>query len=93
MWFPCGPEKACKIATHLLKVNPRVFPACTNWSIIQTCKQKEDESAADFKAHLEALFLQHSGFHTIKDATQPVLAALFVNRLSLKISGLINGRK
>lgn len=39
------------------------------------------------------LFLWHSGFHTINDDTQPALAALFVNGLSLEVSGLIKGRK
>lgn len=72
-----------------MKAIPRVFPAYTDWYIIQTCKQKKDESVADFKAHLEALFLQHSGFHTINEVTQPALAALSVNGLSPEMSGLI----
>lgn len=42
-----------------------------------------------FKAHLEALFLWHSGFHAINKVTQPAVAAFFVNGLSPKISGLI----
>lgn len=44
----------------MLKAIPRVL-CHTDWSIIQTCKQKKDESVPDFKAHLEALFLQHKG--------------------------------
>lgn len=33
-------KKASKIATDLLKAIPRVFPACTDGSIIQTRKHK-----------------------------------------------------
>ena len=64
------------------------MPAFNHWPIIQTCKQKKDESVGDFKACLEALFLWHSGFHTISDVFQPALAALFENGLSSEISGL-----
>lgn len=44
---------------------------------------------ADFIVHLETLFLQQSGFHTISDVAQSTLTVLFVNVLSLEISGLI----
>lgn len=39
------------------------------------------------------LFLGHSGFHTINEATPPVLAALVVNELSPEICGLIKRQK
>lgn len=55
--------------------------------------QTEDESVADFKACLEALFSQHSEFHSINEVTQPALAALFVNRFSPEINGLIKMQK
>ena len=32
------PKRTHKIATELLQAIPRVFPACTDWSIIQECK-------------------------------------------------------
>ena len=72
--------------SELLQAIPKVFPAQTDWSNIQNCKQKLDESVADFKAHMEALFLWYLGFHTINNVIQP---GLFVNRLSPEISGLI----
>lgn len=43
--------------------------------------KKKDESVADFRAHLEALLLQVSGFHSRDEVTQPALATLFVNSL------------
>lgn len=44
-------------------------------------------------ACLEALFPQHSEFHSINEVTQPALAALFVNRFSPEINGLIKMQK
>lgn len=41
-------EKALNLATDLLQAIPRVFPAHPDWSIIQMCKQRKDESVADF---------------------------------------------
>ena len=88
-----GPEYAQSIAADLLKAIPRVFPACTDWSITQTCRQKKDESVADFKARLEVLLLWHSGCYTINKATQPALVPLFLIGLSSEISGLIKTQK
>ena len=56
-------------------------------------QKRKDESVADFRAYLEDLFLQHSGFHTINKDTEPALAALFLDELSPKISGLIKRQK
>lgn len=42
----------------------------------------------DSKAHLEALFLWHSGLPTIHEVTQPALVAQFGNGLSSVISVL-----
>ena len=92
-WSPYGPEKAHKIAVDLSKALLKVFPACSGCSIIHTCKQKKDEFRADFKAHLKALFLRHSDFHTIDDAAQPALTALLVNVFSPEISRLIKRQK
>ena len=55
--------------------------------------QTKNESVADFKTQLEALFLRHSGFHTINDVTQPALVAQLVNGLSPEISRLIKRQK
>ena len=55
--------------------------------------KKNDESVMDFKAHSEAAFLQHSGFYTINEVTQPAVAGLCVNGLSPEISGLIKRQK
>ena len=54
-------------------------PACTDWCIIQTCKQKKDESVAKVKAHVETLFLWHPRFRAINEVTHPALVALFVH--------------
>jgi len=84
-----GAENALKVETDLLRANPRV-----PWSVIQTCNQKKkDESVADFRAHLEALLLQVSGFHSRDEVTQPALATLFVNSLCPEVSGLIKRPK
>lgn len=88
-----GPEEAHKIAPEPLQAIRRVFLAHTDWSTIQTCKQKPGDSVEDFKSCLEALLLQHLGFRTIDKITQPALAALFVNELSPEISGLIKRQK
>ena len=48
---------------------------------------------ADFRAHLEALLLQVSGFHSRDEVTQPALATLFVNSLCPEVSGLIRRPK
>lgn len=64
-WSSNGPEKACNIATNLLKAIPRVFPAHTVGRKRKKTKQNKDESVVDFKTYLEALFLQKSRFHTI----------------------------
>lgn len=48
---------------------------------------------ADFRAHLEALLLQVSGFHSRDEVTQLALATLFVNRLCSEVSGLIKRPK
>ena len=48
---------------------------------------------ADFKAHPEAFFLQHSGFHTINYVNQPTLPALFWSGLSPGVSGLVKRQK
>ena len=56
-------------------------------------KKKKDESVADFRAHLEALLLQVSGFHSRDEVTQPALATLFVNSLCPEVSGLIRRLK
>lgn len=53
-----GLQKASQTVTELAQAIPRVFPACTDWSIKQICKQRKDYSVADFKAHLDALFLR-----------------------------------
>lgn len=55
--------------------------------------KKKDESVADFRAHLEALLLQVSGFHSRDEVTQPALATLFVNSLCPEVSGLITRPK
>lgn len=78
------------MAPEPLQAIPRVFLAHADLSIIKNCKQKEGESVADFKACLEAFFLQHLGFHTINKVTQP---ALFVSGLSPEISGLVKRQK
>ena len=56
---------------------------------MQPKKKKKEESVADFRAHLEALLLQVSGFHSRDEVTQPALATLFVNSLCPEVSGLI----
>lgn len=43
-----GAEKALKIATDLLQAISRVFSVHIDWSINQMCKQKKDETVADF---------------------------------------------
>ena len=53
-------KKACKIETDLLEALSSLC-ACTDGSVIQTCKQNRDESVPAFKAHLEPLFLRCSG--------------------------------
>lgn len=60
---------------------------------MQPKKEKKDESMADFRAHLEALLLQVSGFHSRDEVTQLALATLFVNRLCPEVSGLIKRPK
>lgn len=55
--------------TDLLKAIFSVFPAHVDWSVIHICKRKKDESVADCKAGLEALFLRHFKFHTINKVT------------------------
>lgn len=87
---PSWSKKAQNIATALLRAIPNL-PCHANWSIIQTRKQEKDES--DFKVHLEALSLWHSGFHTIEEVPQPALAALSVNGLYPEIRGLIKRQK
>lgn len=66
---------AHKIAIEFLQAISRVFPP-TDGSIIESYKQKTDESAANFRAHLETPLLWHSGLNTINEVTQPALAAL-----------------
>lgn len=93
-WYPDPqPERAHKIAPELLQAIPRVSPACSDCSLTETRNQRKDESVADCKALLEALFLWHSGVHTINKVTQSAPAALFVNGLSSEISGLLKRQK
>lgn len=86
-------ENSFNTAINLLKAVSRVFPAHVDWSGTQTYKWKKDESVVDFKDWLEALFVWHSGFYTIKKANYHDLAVLFLNELSLEISGLIKRQK
>lgn len=94
MLSPQVEEKADNSASDLLKAIPRVFPAHMDRSIIQTGKQKKEESDRLLRpVWKEALSVQHSRFYTRKEVTQPALAALFVNVLSPETRGLIKRQK
>lgn len=92
-WCSYKPEKAPRLAANLLKAFPGVFPTHTDQSVFQTCKQRKMNLWQTLKAFLEALFLQHSGLHTLDEVTQLALAALLVNGLPPEISGLIKGQR
>lgn len=86
------PRKSLPNSNWTLQTIPWVLPAHTDWPIIQTCKQKKDESVADFSVCLKALFLWLSWYHTINRVSQPPLVALLVNGLSSEISRKWDGR-
>lgn len=87
-----GPGKACKIAIELLQAIPRVFPACIDWSIIQTCKRRKDESVGlTLKPIWRPPF--YGIWSSINTTTQSALAALFVNGFFPGMGGLIRRQK
>jgi hypothetical protein len=48
-----GSREVREIAKRLLKSTCSFY--AKDWSIIQSCRQKEDEPVSDFKAHSETL--------------------------------------
>lgn len=87
-----GTSKSLQNSSQILQAVPRVFPVHTDWSIMRTWQKKKD-SVAEFKALWNPFFYGRWGFHIINKVTQSTLAALFVNGLSPKISGLIKRQK
>ena len=62
-----------------------------DWTIIQSCKQKRDESVADFRICLEEIFRQHFG---LRDCEANIaLSAHFVNGLLPELNDLLKKHK
>ena len=82
---------AYKMAQDFLRAIPRIFPQRTNWTLVQSCNWKGDESAADFRPRFESLFLRHSGFTETTSSNQFVLMSLFLCGLFPDLSGMTGG--
>lgn len=80
-------KKVRKVGQSLLEAVPRVFPVRTDWAMIQSCKQKRDESVADFWFCLEEIFREHFGLWDCE--ADGALSARFVNGLLPELHDLL----
>lgn len=76
-------KRARKVGQSLLEALPGVFPVRINWAVIQSCKQKRDESVADLQICLKEIFRQHSGLGNSE--ANLALSARFIHGLGSEL--------
>lgn len=80
------------VENHLYLI-PKIFPPKVDWFIIQSCRQKKDESFFDYRTYLEILFVKYSGLKIQQEVfpagTEMILTPLFINGLHPECTCLI----